>query len=69
MKLKKTSPLPRRFYKYLSELFIKEWLSGGHRALQRQYRILKEKYPEQVDAFLMESFEKLETTKIRKDLK
>jgi carboxyl-terminal processing protease len=54
LKMKETSPLSRQFDKYLSDALIMEWLSGGSDGLRREYRILKDKYPGQVDEFLLD---------------
>jgi len=42
---KKYSPQSRQFSEYLADALIKEYLSGGIGALDRQYMALKTKYP------------------------
>ena len=44
-KEKRCSPQSRQFNDYLSDVLIKEYLAGGITALDRQYLVLKERYP------------------------
>jgi carboxyl-terminal processing protease len=45
LKQKEYMPQSRQFSEYLSDVLIREYISGGIGALDRQYLALKEKYP------------------------
>ena len=52
---KKYSPLLHQFDEYLADVLVKEYLSGGIGALDRQYLLLKEKHPAHVTERLLNS--------------
>jgi carboxyl-terminal processing protease len=52
---KKFLPLARQFSDYLSDVLIKEYLSGGISALDRRYLLLKEEHPTHVTERLLNS--------------